>query len=194
MDDFLNQSTVLVLNRNWQAVGTKSPSQTFAMLATDVATALNIEDENTLYPVKWAEWLQLPVRSFDQAVHTVSRVIRVPTVMVLANFSRVPRTRPRLSLRNIYARDGGVCQYTGKKLSHGEGNIDHVNPRARGGATTWENCVLADKKVNSAKADRPPSEAGLALIRKPKAPLEIPVSAAIRNTHGIRDWDLFLKH
>lgn len=192
MEDFLNKTTVLVLNRNWQAIGVKTPLTAIPMVCTDAATCLNFEDENSMYPVKWEDWMKLPVRPQDQAIHTVSRIIRVPTVIVLANFSKVPRTRPRLSLRNIWSRDGGICQYTGKKLSHGEGNIDHVTPRAKGGGTTWENCVLAHKKVNSEKADRHPEEAGLSLIRKPKAPLEIPVSANIRNFHGVRDWDIFL--
>ena len=48
------------------------------------------------------------------------------------------------------------CQYRGKPLGSGEGNIDHVLPRSRGGKTSWENCVLASKDVNSRKGDRLP--------------------------------------
>jgi hypothetical protein len=42
MNDVLNKSTVLVLNRNWQAIHVKTPAQAYCMLATDVATGLDI--------------------------------------------------------------------------------------------------------------------------------------------------------
>ena len=73
-----------------------------------------------------------------------------------------------------------------------EGNIDHVVPRARGGQTTWENCVLASKEINSKKGDRLPHEVGLLLLATPKAPVSMPATFTIRNNHGIRDWELFL--
>ena len=89
-------------------------------------------------------------------------------------------------------RDGRRCQYTGSVLRHDEGNIDHVVPRSRGGRTTWENCVLASKAINSRKADRLPEEVGLRLLRTPASPREMPVTALIRNHHGIRAWEHFL--
>jgi hypothetical protein len=39
-------------------------------------------------------------------------------------------------------------------------------PRSRGGKTSWENCVLASKDVNSRKADRLPEEVGLRLLNE----------------------------
>lgn len=51
---------------------------------------------------------------------------RVPAVIVLANFARVPRKRPKLCARTIRERDGNRCQYTGIELRPEEGNIDHV--------------------------------------------------------------------
>ena len=59
--------------------------------------------------------------------------------------------------------------------------------------TTWENCVLAHKEINSRKADRLPVEAGLRLRRPPAAPRELPVTLFIRNAHRVRDWEHFLK-
>ena len=100
--------------------------------------------------------------------------------------------RLRLNRRNLWARDGGVCQYSGRKLAPHEGNIDHVIPRSRGGATSWDNCVLAHKEVNSRKADRLPHEAGLRLRKQPVAPRVMPTTQLIRNQHGIRDWQRFL--
>ena len=77
------------------------------------------------------------------------------------NYARVPKKRPKLSARAIRERDGNRCQYTGRLLHPDEGNLDHIVPRSRGGADTWENLVWSAKDVNQRKADRLPHEAGL---------------------------------
>jgi 5-methylcytosine-specific restriction endonuclease McrA len=46
MNDILNKSMVLVLNRNWQAVNVRTPQEAFCMMATNVATGLEIEGQN----------------------------------------------------------------------------------------------------------------------------------------------------
>jgi 5-methylcytosine-specific restriction endonuclease McrA len=192
MSDVLTKATVLVLNRNWQAIHIKTPQEAFGMLCTDTATALEVTDDGGMNPLPWSEWIKLPIRQGDACVHTVKSAIRVPTVIILARFSKMPKKRPKFGNRGIWERDGGVCQYTGRKLAPGEGNIDHVIPRSRGGASSWENCVLAAKEVNSRKGCRTPEECGLKLIRKPAIPREIPVLALIKNHHRIKDWDPFL--
>src|SRR5450432_1703956 len=53
MNDVLNKTTVLVLNRNWQAIHVKTPAQAFCMMATGVATALDIQENGDMHPVKW---------------------------------------------------------------------------------------------------------------------------------------------
>ena len=191
MDDILNRPIVLVLNRNWQAINVRTPQQAFIQMATDVATALDIDGE-TMVPMRWAQWIKLPVREQDNAVRTPGGPIRVPSVIVLSRFAKVPKRRPKFSARAIWARDGGRCQYTGQSLRPTEGNIDHVLPRSRGGKTSWENCVLASKDVNSRKADRLPEEVGLRLLRSPVVPKELPSTLFIRNTHRIPEWRHFL--
>jgi 5-methylcytosine-specific restriction endonuclease McrA len=192
MSDVLHKATVLVLNRNWQAIDVKTPADAFCMMAAGTATALDIAGGENMEPCKWDKWLMLDVRDSDNCVGTVHGPVRVPTVLVLARYDKVPKHRPKLSTRGIWDRDGGVCQYTGKKLAREEGNIDHVVPRARGGKTTWENCVLADKRINSRKGSRLPEEVGLKLLKSPATPREMPSSYFIRNTHGVRDWEMFL--
>ena len=46
--------------------------------------------------------------------------------------------------------------------------------------------------MNQRKADRLPHEAGLKLLSVPRAPEEQPVTALIRNAHGVTEWKLFL--
>jgi 5-methylcytosine-specific restriction endonuclease McrA len=192
MSNILNQPTVLVLNRHWQAIDVKTPADAFCMMASSAANALDISG-GAFVPVKWADWLRLPVREFDCAVKTARGPVRVPTVIVAGNYAKIPLRRPRFGARGIWERDGGVCQYTGRKLSPKEGNIDHVVPRSRGGRTSWENCVLAHREINSRKADRLPQEAGLQLQQRPAAPRARPASAFICNAHGVRDWEHFLR-
>ena len=192
MNDLLTKSTVLVLNRNWQAIAVKTPLEAFSMIATGAATALDIEADGNIRPVTWKEWLGLPVRDGDNTIGTVNGPVRVPSVLVLARYDRVPKKRPKFGVRGIWERDGGLCQYTGRKLRPHEGNIDHVVPLSRGGPTSWDNCVLADKRVNSRKGNKLPEEAGLKLLRKPTVPREMPVTHLIRNTYQVRDWEMFL--
>src|SRR5213078_1407652 len=197
MSDILNKTIVLVLNRNWQAIHVRTPQEAFCMMATNVATGLDIEfgdgaRAEALRPVTWDEWITLPVRPQDNAVQTVRGPIRVPTVIVALNFAKVPKQRPKLCAKTIRERDGNRCQYTGKLLKPDEGSLDHVLPRSRGGADTWENLVWSSKDVNARKGNRLPHEAGLKLLSTPCAPKELPVSALIRNAHGIAGWKLFL--
>ena len=192
MNDILNKATVLVLNRNWQAINVRTPQDAFCQMATNVATALEVDGES-IRPVTWDEWITLPVRPQDSAVLTMRGPIRVPTVIVALNYAKVPKKRPKLCARTIRERDGNRCQYTGAVLRPDEGNIDHVVPRSRGGRDAWENCVWSSKTVNSKKGNRLPHEAGLKLLKQPVAVREMPVTALIRNTRGIPDWEPFVR-
>jgi len=194
MSDKLNRNSVLVLNKNWQAVGIKNPADTFAMLMTDTATGLDIRGLDYMVPLRWKDWIQLPVEDDDDFVQTINQKIKIPKVIILSKFDKVPRKRPRFSQKNIWIRDNYTCQYTGKKLKPGEGNIDHVVPRSKGGPTDWSNCVLACKKINAKKANATPEEAGLRLLKKPEPPKELPVYHYITNRHGIKEWEIFLKN
>lgn len=188
----LNTATVLVLNRNWQAINVIPVADALCQMATGAATGLDVAGLDYMTPVRWEEWLALPVRPGDRSIGTPRGAIRAPTVLVLARYDKVPLKRPRFSARAIRERDGCRCQYTGRLLGPGEGNIDHILPRSRGGRTTWTNCVLACREINTRKANRTPEEAGLKLLRRPEAPRAVPVTVLLRNTHGVPEWQPFL--
>jgi 5-methylcytosine-specific restriction endonuclease McrA len=192
MSDILNKSIVLVLNRNWQAIHVRTPQEAFCQMATNVATGLEIEGENQIRPVTWEEWIRLPIRDQDEAVQTVRGPIRIPTVIVAVNYAKVPKKRPKLCARSIRERDDNRCQYTGRLLHPDEGSLDHVVPRSRGGQDSWENLVWASREVNARKANRLPHEAGLKLLKAPRALEVMPVTALIRNSHSIPEWKLFI--
>jgi 5-methylcytosine-specific restriction endonuclease McrA len=192
MSTYLHKSTVLVLNRNWHALSATSPAEVLGAMMNDQVTGLDIQSSDWMVPLTWSDWQQLPVREGDASIGTTHGRIRIPTVVILCNFDRVPRKRLKFGLQGLFERDGGRCQYTGRTLTLSEANIDHVVPSSRGGDTSWENCVLSDRKVNNRKADRTPREAGLKLLRQPVRPPEMPLTRFIKNKHQITDWSHFL--
>lgn len=76
---FIHKNTVLVLNRNWQAISITTPAQAYGQMATDAATGLDIQHLDWMVPVDWAAWLTLPVRDQDISIGTVSGPVRAPT-------------------------------------------------------------------------------------------------------------------
>jgi 5-methylcytosine-specific restriction endonuclease McrA len=93
----------------------------------------------------------------------------------------------------LVERDGNRCQNTGCLLHPEEGSLDHVVPRSCGGPDTRENLVWSSKAVNARKGNRLPHEAGLKLLRVPRVPKDLPVTAHLRNPQGVAEWTLFLK-
>jgi 5-methylcytosine-specific restriction endonuclease McrA len=104
----------------------------------------------------------------------------------------MPTKTPKLTGANIRKRDSNRCQYTDKVLAPGEGDLDHVLPRSRGGKDTWENLVWSSKEVNRQKADKTPEEAGLKLRAKPKAPRPVKAMMLIEPRPDKPDWNHFL--
>ena len=188
----IHDPCVLVLNRNWQAIAIISPADAFSHMATENADALDIEGEKNMSPVSWKDWLELEVREHDLSIGTAKGSVRAPTIIILKRYAKVPFFKPKLCLKALWLRDGGICQYSGRQLKFSEASIDHVMPVSRGGPTTWENCVLAEKMLNSKKGAQTPKEAGLRLLKKPIKPRPIPVTLTLKNTKGIPEWNYFL--
>jgi 5-methylcytosine-specific restriction endonuclease McrA len=208
MQNILNKPIVLSLNRAWQIIGHRTVKQALVALnggGNEMPPALGIDIEygkkedgdwdfdSPLYlnPIPWDEWIKLPVRDFDMYVSTPRQQVRVPTVMVSTQYEKMPVFRPRLTREAILQRDKGVCQYTGEYVGTEDGNLDHIIPRARGGADTFENLVWARRDVNTRKGNRLPQEAGLTLIRAPKPPPTLPVSARLLEPRH-PDWRHFM--
>ena len=187
----LHRTTVLVLNRHWLAIDAITPAEAFGHLATGTARALRIEGD-TMQAFDWEDWRGLPAEEGSSVVGTTRGPVRIPTVIVLSRYGRVPIHAPRLGFRALWERDGGRCQYSGRKLTPAEANIDHILPRSRGGRDEWENCVLADRAINARKGARTPAEAGLRLLCQPRKPRSVPATLRVRNLWNIPDWNHFL--
>ena len=100
-------------------------------------------------------------------IHTPSTTVTVPSVIRLAYLVRRPFSPRKFSRREVFLRDHYTCQYCGRRTH--DLTLDHVIPRHRGGDHCWENVVSACIPCNHKKAGRTPREAGMRLLRQPKA-------------------------
>jgi 5-methylcytosine-specific restriction endonuclease McrA len=93
----------------------------------------------------------------------------VVIVRLLTNI-QIPRRMLRANRRNLLLRDDSTCQYCGKSMPSSQLSVDHVVPTSRGGSSrSWENQVIACRRCNGRKGNRLLSEAGMRLVRSPRA-------------------------
>lgn len=187
----LYRVTVLVLNRQWVAVDAITPVDAFGHLAAGTARGVWVEGA-MVQALEWGDWRGMSLKAGMEAVGTVTGPVRLPTVVVLSHYAGVPFVRPKFGFDGLWERDGGRCQYTGRSLRRAEADIDHLLPRSRGGVSTWENCVICDRRVNRAKGAKTPEEAGLVLLKMPKEPVAVAAAQRIRNFWRVEDWKWFL--
>ncbi len=157
---------VLVLNKVYLPVHVISAKRAFCMVFRGVAKFVDKEYRT----FDFQSWAALSVATDDESVGMVGRVIRVPRVILLQTYDRLPKKQVRFSRFNIYARDKNTCQYCARRLPKGDLNLDHVIPRSRGGLTTWENVVCCCIACNRKKGGMTPAEAKMHLVRKPVRP------------------------
>lgn len=162
---------VLVLNRLWQAVNVCSARRAFTLLYQGHANVVWRDGANNYLTHDFQSWHDFSQAEPDaEMVRSVRFDIRVPTVVVLLLFDRLPNKEVKLTRQNIYERDNHTCQYCARKLGREDLNLDHVMPRQRGGATTWENVVCSCVPCNTRKGSRLPHEADMNLLREPRRP------------------------
>lgn len=191
----------LNLNNVWQPIGCKTVRQAISDLVGGEYLAIDIQYEKigdsyafssprNLDPVSWEEWIKLPVREFDFSISSKTLCVRVPTVLIAKNYSKIPIRRVSLNQNNVRIRDKNTCQYTGRVLRPEDGNIDHIIPKAKGGGESWDNLVYCDKNINAKKGNKLNHEIGLKLLREAKEPAPI-MSSSLFIEHRHVDWKHF---
>ena len=189
--------SVLVLNKLYMAVRVVSVRRAFILLCKEIAEVVSVEDGRwTSYDFEsWRDVSELRSRFDDPEqdwVRTVSFDIRVPRIIRLLRYDRMPNQLVKFNRRNIFARDGNRCQYCGHKFPTTELSLDHVVPRAVGGPNTWENIVCACMKCNVRKGGRTPEQAGMKLTRKPVKPKTSPLVRVKLGNQKYQSWKTFL--
>lgn len=126
-------------------------------------------------------------------LHSARLAMRVPSVIRLLEYRRIPHQSRALSRKNILLRDRNSCQYCGEVLSSTELTLDHVIPRSRGGSSSWENLVACCHECNHKKGNQLPAEAGMKLMREPR-PFSLHTSRHIMRLMGHSDakWRKYL--
>lgn len=157
---------VLVLNKNFQPVAVTRAHRAFGLLFSGAAKALDAQFRTFDYD----SWADLAADVGDDVIRTTLSSLKVPRVVVLQVYERVPRQQVRFSRQNVYLRDGFTCQYCAQHLPRHLLNLDHVIPRSQGGRTTWENVVCSCIRCNLKKGGRSPEQAGMRLLNRPVRP------------------------
>jgi len=179
----------LVLNRHWLAVGFTQARRAISLVYEEVAKVI-APDTYALYDFN--SWADLSRHApTHECIHSVRIVFRVPEIIILTDYSGIPRASVAFSRRNLCIRDRYTCQFCGTKLNGHNLTIDHIIPRSRGGRATWENCVLACVKCNERKGDMTPEEAHMKLLKKPRRPRWSP-SFGIPLRHRKASWEKFI--
>ncbi len=181
------QRPTLVLNRNWQPVNVATVARALVLLWNESARVVDPADYQTF---DWNDWSKLLPAGGDVFVQAIRFRIRVPEVITLTEYDRLPTASVTFSRRNIFKRDKFVCQYCGEQPGTDALTIDHVVPRAQGGESRWDNCVLACIDCNHRKADRTPKQAGMKLRREPVRPEWKPLYAT--QDMRIESWSKFI--
>ena len=194
-------ASVLVLNRFYAAISIVSARRAFTLLSKESAEVVSYEDER-LANYDFDSWIELSkLRAEfpdededleDEWVRTPSLEIRVPRIVRLLVYEKLPERMVKFNRRNIYARDDGRCQYCGMRFPYKELTLDHVQPRSLGGNATWENIVCACVKCNVKKGGRRPENAEMKLIRQPKKPKRSPVLKLKIRSDKYRSWRHFV--
>ncbi len=191
MKSSLNQH-VLVLNRLWQAVNICTVRRALGLLFEGHAQVVLDDSSGSFQTFSFDQWRDFShLAPHPDSIHTISYKIRVPKVILLGLFDRLPKKEVKFTRHNIFERDRNTCQYCGVVFERRDLNLDHVIPKDRGGPTTWENIVCSCITCNTKKANHTPPEAGLRLIRKPKRPKWRPfVQVSLGPRHD--SWKHFL--
>ena len=179
---------VLVLNKFYVPIQVTSVRRAFSLLYQGIVKAVNEQYET----FDFQSWSELSIARQEDGLGLIDRSIRVPRVILLVGFDRLPKRHVRFSRFNIYARDHSTCQYCGRKLPRNELNLDHVVPRSKGGGSAWTNVVCCCHVCNFKKGGRTPDEAGMTLLRLPRKPAWTPFMTETFSLKRYREWLPFL--
>ena len=141
------QKPVLVLNASYEPINVCAARRALVLVLKGVASAEEVS---------------------VTAIHSARTSVRLPSVIRLLEYRRIPRQTRALSRKNILLRDRYTCQYCHRAMASGELTLDHVIPRSRAGESAWENLVACCHFCNNRKGSRTPEEAGMKLLRQPR--------------------------
>jgi len=188
------EQPVLVLNRFWQPIHTCSVRRALHLLCIGHAEVVQVEGDERFNTHDFSSWVDYSQQSVgEQMVHGIRLALRVPKIVVLAIYDKLPRLEVKFTRRNVFLRDQFTCQYCTRVLPEGQLNLDHVMPRAKGGRTTWENIVTSCVRCNTRKGNKLTHEANMHPLREPYAPRWRPLFGLVESGLGDESWGHFIQ-
>lgn len=181
----------LVLNKYYQAVHVTTVQR--AVCHVFKGTAKVITSDWATH--SFAEWAKIS-KFYDNGclIRSPGLSIMAPDAIILSRFDQLPKTDIIFTRANLFARDAHTCQYCGKSIRLAKDrSVDHIIPRSRGGKTVWSNVVLCCKKCNLKKGNKTLPEAGLTLLKKPRAPRWEQMLMEEFPAEKKKDWKKFLE-
>jgi 5-methylcytosine-specific restriction endonuclease McrA len=168
----LLQGPVLVLNATYEPINVTAVRRALVLVLKGIAIA---EEEE------------------GKTLHSHHKSYRVPSVIRLLGFRKIPYQSRALSRKNVLLRDHYTCQFCARVMPAHELTLDHVIPRSRGGHSDWDNLVACCHRCNNLKGDRMPDETHLRLLRPPR-PFTLHTSRQIMRMMGRSDerWRKYL--
>lgn len=142
---------VLLLNQDSTPLNIITISKAFKLLAKDKV------------------WADDSINEYYEVV-SVSKIIKIPKILILKYYVKLPFKRIAPTRKNIFKRDKYTCQYCGIDLCEKSATIDHIIPKSKGGGSTWTNMIASCKDCNLFKGNRTPKEARMDIRNKPKEP------------------------
>src|SRR5213080_4899581 len=95
-------SQVLVLNRLWQAVNICSARRAFSLVYAGHAHVVSADEANNFLTHDFDSWRDFSATAPDhELVTTISWKIRVPRVIVLLFFDRLPKKEVKFTRHNV---------------------------------------------------------------------------------------------
>ena len=185
------QRPTLVLNRSWQPIRVSTVARSLILVWNDHARIVDPADFQTY---DWSDWSAMAPDDGELFIQAVSYRLRVPEVVALTHYDRVPLGKVAFNRRNLFKRDHETCQYCGDQPGLDSLTIDHIVPRSRGGQHTWENLVSACRVCNHRKGGKTIAEARMRLRRdpfEPKAGLYYTISRRL-NAAAHDNWSKFI--
>src|SRR6185312_13988544 len=164
---------VLVLNASYEPINVCAARRAIVLVLKGVAMT---EEENGHF------------------LHAARFAVRLPSVIRLLEYRRIPHQTRALSRKNILLRDRNSCQYCDVVLTAAELTLDHVVPRSRGGLSTWENLVACCHSCNRRKGNQMLHELTDMRLKREPRPFTLHTSRHIMRMIGSADaaWRKYL--
>ena len=159
----------LVLNKNYLAIHIIGWQKAMSLLYQGHADVVD-EDYRTYTFDDWAELSSAMDEDPTGFVHTPTLTLKVPEIIRLTRYEKLPKTEVKFTRRNLYEHYKNTCCYCAKVFKSQNLNLDHIIPRSKGGKTDWSNIVTSCIPCNQRKDNKLPQEVGMKLKILPTKP------------------------